>query len=49
VQELWLAYRRENCLYYREGKGTISRIQASECVRSMTADRAEEFRMLGPK
>jgi len=43
AQELWVQYRDANCLWYATGEGTIRRIEAGECMRSMTADRALEL------
>ena len=43
AQRLWIQYRDANCLYYGLGEGTIARIDASECMRSMTEARAEEL------
>jgi len=43
AQRLWIQYRDANCLYYGMGEGTIARIDAAECVRSMTEARAREL------
>jgi uncharacterized protein YecT (DUF1311 family) len=43
AQRLWIQYRDANCMYYALGDGSISRIDAAECLRSMTATRAKEF------
>jgi uncharacterized protein YecT (DUF1311 family) len=43
AQRLWIQYRDANCLYYEMGEGTIARIDAAECVRSMTEARAREL------
>ncbi len=43
AQRLWLQFRDANCLYYDLGEGTIARIGAAECMRSMTKNRAEEL------
>ena len=43
AQRLWIQYRDANCLYYGLGEGTIARIDAAECVRSMTEARAREL------
>jgi uncharacterized protein YecT (DUF1311 family) len=43
AQRLWIQYRDANCLYYGLGEGTIARIEASECMRSMTEARAREL------
>ena len=37
AQRLWVQYRDANCLYYGMGEGTIARLDAGECMRSMTA------------
>jgi uncharacterized protein YecT (DUF1311 family) len=49
AQRLWIQYRDANCLYYGMGEGTIARIDAGECMRSMTEARARELEDLGPK
>ena len=43
AQRLWIQYRDANCLYYGLGEGTIARIDAGECMRSMTEARAREL------
>ncbi len=43
AQRLWIQYRDANCLYYDMGEGTIARIDAGECMRSMTEVRAREL------
>ena len=43
AQRLWIQYRDANCLYYDFGQGTIARIDAGECMRSMTEARAREL------
>lgn len=43
AQRLWIQYRDANCLYYDLGDGTIARIDAGECMRSMTEARAKEL------
>lgn len=43
AQRLWLKYRDANCTFYDLQEGTIRLIQAAECVRSMTKDRAIEL------
>ena len=47
AQRLWIGYRDANCLYYGLGQGTIARIDAGECMRSMTEARARELEGLG--
>jgi uncharacterized protein YecT (DUF1311 family) len=43
AQRLWIQYRDANCLYYGLGEGTIARLEAGECMRSMTQARALEL------
>ena len=43
AQRLWVQYRDANCLYYDLGEGSIARIDAAECMRSMTQARAREL------
>ena len=47
AQRLWIGYRDANCLYYGLGEGTIARLDAGECMRSMTEARARELEGLG--
>ena len=47
AQRLWIQYRDANCLYYGLGEGTIARIDAGECMRSMTEARARELEGFG--
>ena len=47
AQRLWIQYRDANCLYYEMGEGTIARIDAGECMRSMTEARTRELEGLG--
>ena len=47
AQRAWIAYRDANCLYYRMGEGTIARLDAGECMRSMTESRAKELEGAG--
>ena len=49
AQRLWIQYRDANCLYYGLGEGTIARLDAGECMRSMTEARARELEDLGHK
>jgi uncharacterized protein YecT (DUF1311 family) len=46
AQRLWIQYRDANCLYYGMGEGTIARVDAGECLRRMTEDRARELESL---
>jgi uncharacterized protein YecT (DUF1311 family) len=43
AQRLWVQYRDANCGFYRTQDGSIRQVQAAECVRSMTDDRAREL------
>jgi uncharacterized protein YecT (DUF1311 family) len=43
AQRIWVQYRDANCQYYDAGEGTIARIEAGECMRSMTEARAKEL------
>ena len=50
AQRLWIQYRDANCLYYGMGEITewaIARLDAGECMRSMTEARAKELEGLG--
>ncbi|WP_235999978.1 lysozyme inhibitor LprI family protein [Bradyrhizobium uaiense] len=47
AQRLWIQYRDANCLYYDLGEGTVARLDAGECMRSMTETRAKELENLG--
>jgi uncharacterized protein YecT (DUF1311 family) len=47
AQRLWIQYRDANCLYYGMGDGTIARIDAGACMRSMTEARARELENIG--
>jgi len=47
AQRLWIQYRDANCLYYGLGDGTISRIEAGECMRNLTETRAKELEGVG--
>jgi len=49
AQRLWIQYRDANCLYYDLGEGTIARVDAGECLRSMTEARARELEGVGHK
>lgn len=49
AQRLWIQYRDANCLYYDLGEGTIARVDAGECLRSMTEARARELENVGHK
>ena len=47
AQKLWVWYRDANCGWHDAGEGTIRRLEAGECMRSMTADCALEFEFEG--
>ena len=47
AQRLWIQYRDANCLYYGMDEGTIARLDAGECMRSMTEARAKELEGVG--
>jgi uncharacterized protein YecT (DUF1311 family) len=42
-----IAHAGDNYLYYGLGEGTIARLDASECMRSMTEARAKELEGIG--
>ena len=42
-QTLWRKYRDANCEWHDTGEGTIHRLEAGECMRSLTAVRALEL------
>jgi len=42
AQRLWVQYRDANCGFYGV-LGSIRQVQAAECIRSMTEDRAYEL------
>ena len=43
AQRAWIRYRDANCRFYAAGEGTISRVLAADCLRSMTRNRACEL------
>ena len=43
AQRLWVQYRDANCGFYGVQDGSIRQVQAAECKRSMTEDRAREL------
>ena len=43
AQRLWVQYRDANCGFYGAQEGSIRQVQAAECMRSMTEDRAREL------
>ena len=44
AQRLWVQYRDANCGFYGAQEGSIRQVQAAECMRSMTEDRARELK-----
>lgn len=46
AQKAWGAYREANCTYYANGEGTIARVEAAECQRVLTQQRARELEQL---
>jgi uncharacterized protein YecT (DUF1311 family) len=40
---LWVQYRDANCGFYGVQDGSIRKVQAAECIRSMTEYRAREL------
>jgi uncharacterized protein YecT (DUF1311 family) len=47
AQRLWVQYRDANCAFYGTPDGSIRQVQATECLRSMTEDRARELEKAG--
>ena len=43
AQRLWIQFRDANCGFYGAQQGTIRQVQAAECLRAMTQDRAAEL------
>ena len=43
AQRFWVQYRDANCEYYHQGEGSISRIEAEQCMFHMTKSRADEL------
>jgi uncharacterized protein YecT (DUF1311 family) len=43
AQRLWVQYRDANCGFYGVQDGSVRQVQAAECIRSMTEDRAREL------
>jgi uncharacterized protein YecT (DUF1311 family) len=43
AQRLSVQYRDANCAFYGTQDGSIRQVQAAECLRSMTEDRASEL------
>ncbi|HEY4981505.1 MAG TPA: lysozyme inhibitor LprI family protein [Pseudolabrys sp.] len=49
AQRLWIQYRDANCLYYGLTEGSIARIDAGKCMRSMMEARARELEGVGDR
>jgi uncharacterized protein YecT (DUF1311 family) len=49
AERLWIQYRDASCLYYGMGEGSIARLDAGECMRSMTETRARELEGISHK
>ncbi|RIX26978.1 lysozyme inhibitor LprI family protein [Sphingomonas edaphi] len=43
AQRAWIEYRDANCEAYGARQGSLRLIEAAECIRSMTAERASEL------
>lgn len=43
AERFWVQYREANCRFYGSAEGSIREVQATECLRSMTQDRALEL------
>jgi uncharacterized protein YecT (DUF1311 family) len=43
AERLWIQYRDANCEFYAGAEGSISRIQAADCMLKMTRGRAQEL------
>jgi uncharacterized protein YecT (DUF1311 family) len=43
AERAWIKFRDANCAYMGAGEGTISSINAAECLRGMTEKRAREL------
>lgn len=49
AQRAWIKFRDSNCsFYYDPDGGTMARINANDCVMTMTANRAKELENLTP-
>jgi uncharacterized protein YecT (DUF1311 family) len=49
AQRSWMNYRDANCHFYAIGPGSISKVEAAECIRNMTQDRALELEQQGQR
>jgi uncharacterized protein YecT (DUF1311 family) len=47
AQRLWIQYRDANCRFYGMREGSLRQVEAAECLRSMTAERAQELEGMG--
>ena len=47
AQRSWINYRDANCAFYGSASGSVSRIEAAECLRAMTQARACELKSAG--
>lgn len=43
AQRFWIQYRDANCAFYRGGEGSISRVEAAQCMLNLTESRAREL------
>jgi uncharacterized protein YecT (DUF1311 family) len=43
AQRLWVQFRDANCAYFASGQGSITRIEAGQCMLRLTAARAQEL------
>ena len=43
AQRSWIQYRDGNCRFYASGEGSISQVEAAECLRAMTQQRSCEL------
>ena len=49
AERAWLDFRRANCGFDSDEQGTIRLVDAAECMRRMTQDRAIELQQAGPQ
>lgn len=45
AQRAWIKYRDANCAFYGSASGSLSQIEAAECLRAMVKERACELRL----
>lgn len=43
AQRSWIQFRDGNCRFYASGEGSISQVEAAECLRAMTQQRTCEL------